>query len=136
MYYIYICIYVLYIHIYMYVFLIYMQYIYVFLIYMQYIYTVSPACESEKAKVQVPQSCLTVCDPMNYMYSPWNSPGQNTGVGSLYFLQGIFPTQGSNPGLLHCIWILYQLSCQGSSIHLQCIHLTYTLYCQYSMLSF
>ena len=34
-------------------------------------------------------------------YSPWNSPGQNTGVGSLSFLQGIFSTQGSNPGLIH-----------------------------------
>ena len=33
---------------------------------------------------------------------PWNSPGQNTGVGSCSFLQGIFPTQGSNPGLPHC----------------------------------
>ena len=36
------------------------------------------------------------------LYSPWNSPGQNTGVGSLSLLQGIFPTQGSNLGLLHC----------------------------------
>ena len=36
-------------------------------------------------------------------YSPWNPPGQNTGVGSLSLLQGIFPTQGSNPGLLHCL---------------------------------
>ena len=36
------------------------------------------------------------------LYSPWNSPGQNTGVGSLSLLQGIFPTQGSNPGLQHC----------------------------------
>ena len=35
------------------------------------------------------------------LYSPWNSPGQNTGVGSLSLLQGIFPTQGLNPGLLH-----------------------------------
>ena len=35
---------------------------------------------------------------------PWNSPGQNTGVGSLSILQGIFPTQGLNPGLLHCMW--------------------------------
>ena len=34
------------------------------------------------------------------LYSPWNSPGQNTGVGSLSLLQGIFPTQESNPGLL------------------------------------
>ena len=41
---------------------------------------------------------------------PWNSPGQNTGVGSLSLLQGIFPTQGSNPGLPHCRQILYQLS--------------------------
>ena len=44
------------------------------------------------------------------LYSPWNSPGQNTGVGSLSLLQGIFPTQGSNPGLLHCSQILYHLS--------------------------
>ena len=36
------------------------------------------------------------------LQSPWNSPGQNTGVDSLFLLQGIFPTQGSNPGLLHC----------------------------------
>ena len=42
--------------------------------------------------------------------SPWNSPGQTTGVGSLSLLQGIFPTQGLNPGLQHCRWILYQLS--------------------------
>ena len=42
--------------------------------------------------------------------SPWNSPGQNTGVGSLSLLQGIFPTQGLNPGLPHCRWILYQMS--------------------------
>ena len=48
------------------------------------------------------------------LYSPWNSPGQNTEVGSLSLLQGIFPTQGSNPGLLHCRWILYQLSHKGS----------------------
>ena len=47
-------------------------------------------------------------------YSPWNSPGQNTGVGSISLLQGIFPTQESNPGLLHCRWILYQLSHKGS----------------------
>ena len=46
--------------------------------------------------------------------SPWNSLGQNTGVSSLSLLQGIFPTQGSNPGLLHCRQILYQLSHKGS----------------------
>ena len=48
------------------------------------------------------------------LYSPWNSPGQNTGVGSLSFLQGIFLTQELNQGLLHCRRILYQLSYQGS----------------------
>ena len=47
-------------------------------------------------------------------YSPWNSPGENTGVGSHSLLQRIFPTQGLNPGLPHCRWILYQLSHQGS----------------------
>ena len=92
------------------------------------------------------------------LYSPWNSPGQNTGVGSLSLLQGIFPTPGiepwspklqvdslpaepqgkpkntgvgslsllqevfptqeSNPGLLHCRRILFQLSYQGSQLHL------------------
>ena len=46
--------------------------------------------------------------------SPWNSPGQNTGVSNRSLLQGIFPTPGSNPGLLHCWQILYQLSHQGS----------------------
>ena len=46
--------------------------------------------------------------------SPWNSPDQNTGVGSLSLLQGIFPTQRSNPGLLHPRQNLYQLSHQGS----------------------
>ena len=48
------------------------------------------------------------------LYSPWNSPGQYTGVGSLSLLQGIFPTQGSNPGLPHCRRILYQLTHKGS----------------------
>ena len=42
------------------------------------------------------------------LYSPWTSPSQNTGVGSLFLLGGIFPTQGSNPGLLHCRRILYR----------------------------
>ena len=43
--------------------------------------------------VKVAQSCLTLCDPVEY--SPWNSLGQNTGVGSLSFFKGIFPTQES-----------------------------------------
>ena len=51
----------------------------------------------------------------NGLYSPWNSPGQNTGVGSLSLLQGIFlPTQESNRGLLHCRQIIYQLSYRGT----------------------
>ena len=53
------------------------------------------------------------------LYSPWKSPGQKTGVGDLSLLQGIFPTQGSNPGLPHCRQILYQLSHQGSPRILQ-----------------
>ena len=48
------------------------------------------------------------------LYSPWNSLGQNTGVGTLSLPHRIFLTQGSNPGLLNCRWILYQLSHQGS----------------------
>ena len=63
-------------------------------------------------KVKVAQLCLTLCDPMDC--SPWNSLGQNTGVSSLSILQGIFPTQRSNPGLSRCRQILYQLSHSGS----------------------
>ena len=61
--------------------------------------------EVHQTKMKVAQSCLTLCDPMDYTQS-MNSPGQNTGVGSLSFLQGIFPTQESNLGLLHCRQIL------------------------------
>ena len=59
----------------------------------------------EKVKVKI--SCVR-------LYNLWNSRGQNTGVGSLSFLQGIFPTQGSNPGLPHCRRFLYQMSHKGS----------------------
>ena len=54
-------------------------------------------------------------------YGPWNSPGQNTGVGSLSLLQGIFPTQGSNLGLPHCRRILFQLSHKESPRILECV---------------
>ena len=92
------------------------------------------------------------------LYSPWNSPGQNTGVGSLSFLQRIFKprsstlqadslpaepqgkfkstgvdnlsllqwiflTQEWNQGLLHCRWILYQLSYQGSHMFSEKLHM-------------
>ena len=62
------------------------------------------------------ESCSVMSDSLwpHGLYSPWNSPGQNTGLGSLSFLQRLFPTQGWNPGLPHCRQILYQLSHQGS----------------------
>ena len=66
----------------------------------------------------VGQSCPTLCDPMGCRPPRasvhGDSPGKNTGVGCQALLQGIFPTQGSNPGLPHCRRILYQLSHQGS----------------------
>ena len=55
-------------------------------------------------KVKVAQLCPTLCNPMR---SAWDSPGQETGVGGLSLLQGLFPTQGLNPGLPHCRKILY-----------------------------
>ena len=66
------------------------------------------------------QLCLTLCDPIDS--SPLASsvrrysPGKNTGVGCHALLQGIFPSQGSNPGLPHCRQILYRLSHQGSPV--------------------
>ena len=65
----------------------------------------------------VAPSCPTLCDPM-YCSPPGSSfygdsPGKNTGVGGHAFLQGIFPTQGLNPRLPHCRWILYFQSHQG-----------------------
>ena len=62
------------------------------------------------------ESCSVMSNSLllHGLYSSWNSPGQKTRVGSLSLLQGIFPAQGSNPGLLHCRRILYQLSHQES----------------------
>ena len=78
----------------------------------------------------VTQSSLTFCDPTDY--SPpgssvlGDSPGKNTGVGCHALLQGIFPTQKSNPGLPYCRQILYYLSHRGSQgmgipYHLSCL---------------
>jgi len=66
----------------------------------------------------VSESCsiMSNCLQPHGLWSPWNSLGQNTGVGSLSFLPGIFPTQRSNPGLPHCRQILYQLSHKGSPL--------------------
>ena len=71
------------------------------------------------------QSCPTLCDPM-YCSPPGSSvhgdsPSKNTGVDCQTLLQGIFPTQESNPGLPHCRWVLYCLSHQGSQWLLQWI---------------
>ena len=64
------------------------------------------------------QSCPTLHSPMDYSLPGFSvcgdSPGKNTGVGCHALLQGIFPTQGLNPSLPHCMQILYRLSYQGS----------------------
>ena len=64
------------------------------------------------SEVKWSESCSVVSNSLqpHGLYRPWNSVSQNTGVGSLSLLQGIFPSQGSNPGLPHCRQILYQLS--------------------------
>ena len=87
-----------------------------------------------KSEVKVTQSCPTLCNPIDYTvhgilqarilewvafpFSRGSSQPrnriQNTGVGSLSLLQGIFPTQESNPRFPHCRQILYQLSHEGS----------------------
>ena len=68
-------------------------------------------------KVLIIQSCLTLCNPMDYiatsLFCPLNFPGKNTEVGSCSLLQWIFPTQGSNLDPLHCRQTLYQLSHKG-----------------------
>ena len=73
----------------------------------------------------VAQPCPTLCNLMNYSLPGssvhGNSPGKNTGVGCHALLQGIFPTQGSNPGLLHCRQIFYHLSHQGSLFMYKCV---------------
>ena len=66
----------------------------------------------------VTQLCPTLCDRMDCSLPGFSvhgdSPGKNTGVGCQAILEGIFPNQRSNPGLLHCRRILYQLSHKGS----------------------
>ena len=66
-----------------------------------------------KVKVKVAQSCPTLCDPVDYTADGILQAGI-TGVGSHSLLQGIFPTQGSNPDLPPCRWILYCLNHQRS----------------------
>ena len=64
--------------------------------------------------MKVAQSCLTLCYLMDYTVHRILQARILEWVGSLSLLQGIFPTQGLNPGLPHCRWILYQLSHMGS----------------------
>ena len=74
-------------------------------------------CEVTEVKWSESHSVVSDSLLSHWLYSPWNSPGQDTGVGSLSLLQGIFPTQVLNPGLLHCRQIPYQLSYQGLPYH-------------------
>ena len=82
---------------------------------------------------------LTLCKAMDCRLPSssvhGDSPGQNTGVGSLFLLQGIFPSQGSNPGLLHWRWILYHLSYREAwgifQTHGSPLNLRYTCLCLY-----
>ena len=68
-----------------------------------------------ESESEVAQSCPTLCDPMDTrLLRPWGFLGKSTGVGCNFLLQGIFLTQGLNPGLLHCRQMLYHLSDQGS----------------------
>ena len=76
-----------------------------------------PLALLKSVKVVVTQLGLTLCNPWTIatrLFCPWDLPGKNTRVGSHSLLKGIFWTQRSNPGLLHCRWILYHLSHQGS----------------------
>ena len=73
-------------------------------------------------KVKVAQSCLTLRP--HGLFRPRNSPGQNTGVGSVSLLQGIFPTQGANPGLPHSLPSLYHKGSPLSYVRV-CIKLAY-----------
>ena len=52
---------------------------------------------TSEVKVKVAQSCPTLCDPMEYTWGPWSSPGQNTGVGTFSHLQGNLPIPGIKP---------------------------------------
>ena len=80
------------------------------------------------------QLCLTLCDPMDCSTSGssvhWDSQGKNASMDCHALLQGIFQTQGVNPALLHCRWILYHLSHQGSL----CVHI-YIFVCVYIYIS-
>ena len=74
--------------------------------------------KGKESESEVAQSCPTLCDPMECSLPGFSVhgmfPGKSTGVGCHFLLQGIFLTQGSNPGLLHCRYTLYPLSQRGT----------------------
>ena len=78
------------------------------------LFTTSAPWEVPQMVVKVKVSVMSDSLRPHGLYIPWNiAPGQNTGTGSLSLLQEVFPTQGLNPALPHCRWILYQLSHRG-----------------------
>ena len=90
---------------------------------------VNNECEGSLANITYEsEGCSVVSNSLwpHGLYSLWNSPGQNTGEGSLSFLQGIFPTQGLSPDLPHCRWILYQLSHNWSPRILEWVAYTFS----------
>ena len=78
--------------------------------------TVVMLLQEDERVCQSLSRCLTPCDPHGLqparLLCPWDFPSKNTGVGCHLLLKGIFPTQGSNSGLLHYRQILYHLSYQ------------------------
>ena len=85
------------------------------------LHTASPHSEVQKTHLvhvftEKKSESVSCSVTLSRLLCPWNnSPGKNTGVGCQSLFQGIFPTQESNPGLLHCGQILHHLSHQGSS---------------------
>ena len=90
-------------------------------------------------KVKVKWKSLSCVDSLwtHGPYSPWNSPGQNTGVGNLSLLQGIFPIQGSNPGLPHCrqIFLLVEPQSPGLSQTLELYYFALSFLSQLSLIT-
>ena len=75
--------------------------------------------KGKEGESEVAQSCPALRSrglESTRLLCPWDFPGKSTGVGCHFLLQGIFLTQGSNPGLLHCRQTLYPLSHQGSKV--------------------
>ena len=89
--------------------------------------------ENYVCSISLVQLCATLWTVAHRLLCPWYSPGKNTGVGCHALLQGIFPTQGSNPplpNLQHCRRILYQLSHLRSPSITNKIHMKRKKYCE------